>query len=52
VFVANAMDVALANCGVFTQQHAHDAKVALAQYRRPMGSHPLSIVIWIAHSLY
>jgi hypothetical protein len=29
MFVADAMDVALANCEVFTQQHAHDAEVAL-----------------------
>jgi hypothetical protein len=27
-----AMDVTLANCKVFMQWHAHDAKVALAQY--------------------
>ncbi len=28
VFVANAMEVALANCKIFTCRHTHDAKVA------------------------
>jgi len=35
--MANAMDVALANCGVFTWQHAHDVEVALVQYKKANG---------------
>jgi hypothetical protein len=31
------MDVALANCGVFTRQHTHDAEVASAQCKRTNG---------------
>jgi hypothetical protein len=37
VFMADVVDVALANCGVFTWQHAHDAKVALAWYNKANG---------------
>jgi hypothetical protein len=35
--VANVIDATLANHGVFTQWHAHDAEVALTWYRRANG---------------
>jgi hypothetical protein len=35
--VANVVDTTLANCWVFMRQHAHDAKVASAQYKRANG---------------
>jgi hypothetical protein len=37
VFVANVMDVALANHMVFMWWHAHDAKVASVRYKRANG---------------
>ncbi len=41
VDVVHAM---IANCKVFMQHHAHDAKVALAQYVKANGCHPPSIM--------
>jgi len=37
VFVADVVDVTLANRGVFTRRDAHDAKVASTQYKRANG---------------
>ncbi len=37
VFVGNIVDTTLAYHGVFTQQHAHDAKVSLAWYMKANG---------------
>jgi hypothetical protein len=37
VFVVDIVDATLTNCEVFTQWHAHDAKVAPAWYRRANG---------------
>jgi hypothetical protein len=37
VFVADVVDATLINHGIFTRQHAHDAKVASTQYRRANG---------------
>jgi hypothetical protein len=37
VFVADVMDAKLTNREVFTQRHAHDAKVASAQHTRTNG---------------
>jgi hypothetical protein len=37
VFVADVMDATLANCGVFTQWHAHDAEVGSTQYKTANG---------------
>jgi len=34
MFVANFVDATMANHMIFTQCHTHDAKVALARYRR------------------
>jgi len=47
------VDTTLANCMVFIQWHAHDVKVASAQYRKAMGSHPLLVVTQsnLSHSL-
>jgi hypothetical protein len=35
--VADVVDVTLANHEVFTQRHAHKAKVTLIRYKRPNG---------------
>jgi hypothetical protein len=35
--MVGAMDATLANCGVFMQWHTHDAKVALAWYKKANG---------------
>ncbi len=35
--MADVMDVTLANRGVFTRQHTHDAEVALVWYKRANG---------------
>jgi hypothetical protein len=37
VFVANVVGTTLANCRVFTRQHAHDAKVVSMWYKRANG---------------
>jgi hypothetical protein len=37
VFMVDDVDVAMANCGVFTQWHAHDAKVTSTWYTRVNG---------------
>jgi hypothetical protein len=37
VFVTDVVDATFANCGVFTQQHTHDAEVASVQYKRANG---------------
>jgi len=38
VFVVDALDVALANHKIFTQQHAHDAEVTSTQYMKVNGT--------------
>ncbi len=35
--MANIVDATLANCGVFTRWHAHDADVASMQYKKANG---------------
>jgi len=50
--VTNVVDTILANCGVFTEQHAHDAKVALAWYKKAHGILSPSNSDTIAHRLY
>jgi hypothetical protein len=37
VFVANVVDVALANYGVFMWRHTHNVKVTSAWYRKANG---------------
>ncbi len=37
VFVADVVDITLANRGVFTRWHAHDAEVASTRYRKVNG---------------
>jgi hypothetical protein len=37
VFVTNVVDLTLANCKVFTQQHPHDAEVASTWYKKAYG---------------
>jgi hypothetical protein len=38
VFVIDVMDATLGNWRVFTQQHAQDAKVSLARYKKANGN--------------
>jgi hypothetical protein len=35
--VTKVVDATLANCGVFTRQHAHDVEVASMRYMRANG---------------
>jgi hypothetical protein len=42
--VVNVVHGIIANCGVFMQHHAHDAKVASTRYVKANGCHPPSIM--------
>jgi hypothetical protein len=42
MFMTDVVDIALANCRVFTQHHAHDAEVASMQYKKANGIPSLS----------